>query len=346
LNSNGFMIQTRITRNSHNINQKIFLSRDCSFHISVEFSIFKTYYAQETQINYISLIINESEENQGMKAIKSLAIALIFLISSAAFAQFVDVFVEISIDRMPEKERTDLKTLEQMIPFYFENYDWFENSYGIEIPIKISMFPEAVSSSGFERVFTSQIFISTESGDQRFFEKSFKFVYNSNDPLMHTDLIQPLTGTFDFYAYMLIAGELDTYDPLGGNTMYDIARDIATRGQVSERATGWSQRLRELDEILRLRDHRLSKYYYWLSIDLIDQEKTKEVPEAIDKMIEHLDRMFQINARERYTHVFLDVHARDIAEIIRDYGNPPQLEKIIELDPDNEVIYKKLGVAQ
>lgn len=275
-----------------------------------------------------------------------LAWCLLPLFITTTVAQFYDVTVEISVDRMPEKERMDLKTLEQMIPYYFENYEWFENNYGIEIPIKISMFPEAVSTSGFERVFSSQFLVATASGDQRFFEKNFMFVYNTNDPLMHTDLIHSLTGALDFYAYMLIAGELDTYEPLGGNNMYDKARDIATRGQMSERTSGWKSRMKELDEIQRLRDYRLFKYYYWLAIDNIDQEKPQEARSAIDKMLEHLERMFQVNARERYTHVFLDVHARDIAEIIRDFGTPKQLDTIIALDPDNEAIYKELGVRK
>lgn len=273
-------------------------------------------------------------------------LCIILLLSLLADAQFYDVSAEISIDRMPEKERMDLKTLEQMIPYYFESYDWFENTYGIEIPLKISMFPEAVSSGGFERVFTSQFLISNENADQRFFEKGFKFVYNSNDPLMHSEMIHPLTSTFDFYAYMFIAGELDTYDPLGGNNVYDKARDIATRGQVSERSWNWKSRLQDLDEIQRLRDYRMTKYYYWLAIDSIDKEKVKDAREAINTMLMHLNRMFDINARERYTHIFLDVHARDIAEIIRGFGTPGQLDKIIALDPDNEAIYKALGVSK
>ncbi|MFH1250296.1 MAG: DUF4835 family protein [bacterium] len=270
----------------------------------------------------------------------------ILLLVIVADAQFYDVSVEISIDRMPEKERMDLKTLEQMIPYYFESYDWFENTYGLEIPLKISMFPEAVNSSGFERVFSSQFLISNETADQRFFEKGFKFVYNSNDPLMHSEMTHSLASAFDFYAYMFIAGELDTYDPLGGNNIYDKARDIATRGQVSERSSGWKSRLQDLDEIQRLRDYRLVKYYYWLTIDNIDRENPKAARETIDTMLMHLKRMFDINARERYTHIFLDVHARDIAEIIRGFGTPAQLDIIITLDPDNEAIYKELGVSK
>lgn len=272
----------------------------------------------------------------------SFFLIIIFLLN-AVLAQFPEVTVEISVDRMPEKERADLKTLEQKIPYYFEGYEWFENTYGIEIPLKISMFPEAVSTSGFERVFTSRFLITNEAADLRFFEKSFKFAYNSNDPLMHSEMIHSLTSALDFYAYMFIAGELDTYDPLGGNNIYDKARDIATRGQTSQRPSGWKERLRDLEEIQGLRDYRLAKYYYWNVIDNIDQEKPDAVKIAIDEMLKHLDRMFDINARERNTHIFLDVHARDIAEIIRKYGTPEQLDEIILQDPDNEAIYKKLG---
>jgi hypothetical protein len=277
-----------------------------------------------------------------MKSLKILSSLIFMLTFSLLCAQFTEVNVEISVDRMPEKERNDLKTLEQLIPIYFQNYSWFENNYGIAIPVKISMFPEGVNTTGFERTFTSQIFISNQSGDQRFFEKNFKFVYNQNDPLNHSDMVLPLQGTLDYYAYMLIAGELDTYDPLGGNILYEKARDIANRGQLSTHPSGWKQRLQELDEITRLRDYRMAKYYFWNAIDLLDQKKAAEVPEAISQMLEHFDKMFEVNARERYSHIFLDVHAREIAEIIRDYGTPAQKKTIMELDPDNNNVYKAI----
>lgn len=276
------------------------------------------------------------------KSFGILSVVVVVFFISVTSAQIVDVTVEISIDRMPETERNDLKTLEQLIPPYFENYDWIENTLGIEVPLKISIFPQSVNTSGFERIFTAQMFISNATGDQRFFEKNFKFVYNANSPLIHADMIHSLAGAFDFYAYLFLAGELDTYEPLGGNSVYERARDIATRGQISERPAGWKQRIQDLDEILRLRDYRMAKYYYWSAVDLLYQKKNKAVTGAIDKMLGHISRMFEQNARERYTHIFLDVHARDIAEIIRDFGTPQQGDKIISLDPDNEKIYKKI----
>lgn len=255
-------------------------------------------------------------------------------------AQFVDVNVEISADRLKEKERNDLKTLELQLPQYFESYQWIDDSYGMKIPLSIRLFPQSMSEDGFERVFTGQVFISNGIADQRFYEKSFKFVYNTNDPLVHQEIPHSLTSTLDFYAWMMIAGELDTYEPLGGNAMYEKARDIAQRAQMSERPHGWKKRIQVLEDILRVRDYRMFKYYWWSIIDLLDQGKTKEVPAAIDKTLAHLEKVFIENARERYTHIFLDVHARKFMKILKDHGTKQQREKLIALDPDNEKVYK------
>jgi len=76
-----------------------------------------------------------------MKTVRALLIfCFIVVLSASAIAQFVDVNVEISNERMPEKERNDLKTLEQILPPYFENYDWIDNKYGIQIPFSIRFF--------------------------------------------------------------------------------------------------------------------------------------------------------------------------------------------------------------
>jgi len=277
-----------------------------------------------------------------MKKTKSFLLIIILLLASGLSAQFVDMQVEISVDRMPEKERADLETLRQALPAYFENYEWIENSYDIQIPLKINLYPQSFNTTGSERIFTSQMFISNESVDMRFFEKNFKFVYNTNDPIVHTEMIQTLTGTLDFYAWMMIASELDTYEPLGGNAIYEKARDVATRGQMSERPIGWKNRLQDLDEILRLRNYRMMKYYFWSAMDLADQGKKEAVAPEIDKALQALEAMFTVNARERYSHIFLDAHARDLMTVIKEMGTEAQANKLIVLDPDNKAVYEKI----
>jgi len=141
---------------------------------------------------------------------------------------------------------------------------------------------------------------------------------------------------------MLLAGELDTYEPLGGNTLYEKARDIATRGQISEQPYGWSNRLQELNEILKLRNYRLFKYHFWQMIDLKEYGDTTDIPAVIDQALKDLENVFRVNARERYTHVFLDVHARDLMSIIKTYGTEAQQQKLMALNPDNKKLYQDI----
>jgi len=275
-------------------------------------------------------------KSTGRLIVVTLTIGLNFLT-----AQFVNTSVEMHFERLAEQERIDIKTLESQLPGYFDNYNWLENIYGMQIQLRIDLFPQSVNTSGFERVFTTQLLIANQSGDQRFFEKQFRFVYNTNDPLIHQDLPHSLTSTLDFYAWMMLAAELDTYEPLGGNNAYEKARDIATRAQMSERPQGFKERLQDLDEILRQRNYRLLKYYFWQIVDLTDRGETKGIPEAITNLLLCLERTFEINARERYTHIFLDVRARELALFFGRHASEAQQRRLLELNPDNKAVYLK-----
>ncbi len=278
-----------------------------------------------------------------MQSLKLYFLPIIIIVFSITLcAQFSEVNIDIKADKLPQKERYDLKTLQRDLKTYFTNYKWIENTYGIDIPLNINLFPQSVNNTGFERVFTGQLLITPVSGDQRIFEKNFKFVYNTNDPLLHSDMFHSLTTALDFFAYLLIAGELDTYDPLGGNNIYSKARDIASRALVSERPTGWKDRINDLDEIVRIRNYRLFKYYYWAIFDKIDSDETKQVIELIDKALNYLEDTFSVNARERNTHIFLDAHARDFILNIKDFGTTKQAEKLISLDQDNKKLYRTI----
>ncbi|MBO8131684.1 MAG: DUF4835 family protein [Candidatus Marinimicrobia bacterium] len=275
-----------------------------------------------------------------MKIIKSV-LAMPFL-TLLLFAQFVDVQVEITSDKLPERERADLLVLEQQLPSYFEDYDWIENNFGIEIPLRIKIYPQSVNNSGFQRSFSGQFYIYNEYGDTRFLEKNFFFVYNTNQPLIHLEMTDPLTSPFDFYAYLFIACEMDTYDPLGGNPYFEKAREIASRALISEWPQGWQDRIKRLDEVRNLRDYRMFKYYYWQIVDLIDQGEVEQVPEIINKCLSSLKKVFEVNEREIYTHRFLDAHAREFITFLKKYGNEQQIKTLLELDPDNKEIYNAI----
>ncbi|HMA61809.1 MAG TPA: DUF4835 family protein [bacterium] len=273
------------------------------------------------------------------KIVLSLILAVFLVINMSA--QFSDAEIKIECSRLSREERQDLNNLEMRIPDYFTNYDWFENTYGINIPIRINIFANSVNQAGSNRKFSGQMFVSTVSGDQRFLEESFKFIYNENQSLIHQQMIRPLSSIFDFYAYAILAGEMDTYELMGGDNLYEKARDIASQGQYSNYSDGWSERLKDLNKILDLPEYRRFKYYFWKIIDLENNKETKNIPANIDKMLNNLESIFEINSSERNTIVFINARKEAMIGLLLDYGTEKQRQKLIKLNPQNKKFYQR-----
>ena len=104
----------------------------------------------------------------------------------------------------------------------------------IDIRARIQVLIETVQKKTFEKIYKAQFLISSESGEN-FYDKIWEFPYEPSFPLEHSkSLFDPLTHFLDFYAYMILAGELDTYDLLQGTPLYDRALDIASQGVLSQ----------------------------------------------------------------------------------------------------------------
>jgi len=275
-----------------------------------------------------------------MNSLKAFIVILGLSFLANIFAQISDVEITIECSRLSREERQDLKTLELRIPGYFTNYDWFDNPYNINMPIRINIFANSVNQTGNNRKFAGQMFVSSLSGDQRFLEKGFRFIYNKNQTLIHQEIIRPLASIFDFYAYVLLAGEMDTYELMGGDNLYETARDIASRGQYSNYPEGWDERMKDLNKILDLPEYRRFKYYFWKIIDLENNGETKKIPENIDIMLDNLESIFEINSSERNTTVFINARKKALIGLILEYGTEEQIQKLIKINPQNKKFYQ------
>ena len=266
---------------------------------------------------------------------------VLMLLTATIFAQFSKVDIKIEAENLKPQEKSDLAFLEGQIKSYIEDYEWIENKYDIDIPIRINIYVQQAQISASERKFSGQLIIVTESNDLQLFEKKMTFNYSQNEALIHSTEIKSLASLLDYYVYIVIATELDTYDLLGGSNLFEKARSIGSRAEMSSYAAGWSDRLKELDELIELRYFRQFKFYYWSIIDLETNGNKEEIPENMEKTFENLELELRINNRNRYMHLFLDAHAKNFAELIKLYGTKEQKEQIILLDPDNKKIYKK-----
>ena len=92
---------------------------------------------------------------------------------------------------------------------------------------------ESVSRGGNQTVIKAQALFSNKL-DQYFYAKSIQFPYEPGRKIYYTTIFEPLASFLDYYAFMFIATELDTYEYMGGTTFFNRALELADLGRDSD----------------------------------------------------------------------------------------------------------------
>ena len=293
--------------------------------------------------NYLSLAkqIHNTLPFAVMKVKYITRILVIFiLLSGLSFSQFGTVDVSFDDRLLRDSDRQLLLPLKNEIKRFFHNTEWDEEYSDLEIPLHVQIIFEGTSSKGSAQVYLSQALFSNGI-DQRYFDKSFQFIYNESGSLYYDAVIfDPLSSFLAFYANIILAGEADTYELKGGNRFYEIARAIALRGAASDYPRGWTKRIRT-ENLLSgnhgLRKVRLATYY---GIELFEFGKLESATKQFHKMIAGLDEVHSQTPRDHYTMLFINGHAEKLTEILSILQLDSILKDLIELDPDNKEIYE------
>ncbi|MCK4903582.1 MAG: DUF4835 family protein [Candidatus Marinimicrobia bacterium] len=251
--------------------------------------------------------------------------------------------MDVSFDNrlLRDSDRQQLLPLKGKIKRFFQNTEWNDEYNDLGIPLHVQIIFEGTSSKGSAQVYLAQA-LFLNGIDQRYFDKSFQFIYNESGSLYYDAvLFDPLSSFLAFYANIILAGEADTYEPKGGNRFYEIARAIALRGAASDYQRGWTKRIRT-ENILSsnhgLRKVRLATYY---GIELFEYGELESATKQFYKMVAGLDEVHSQTPRDHYTMLFMNGHAERLTEILSILRLDSILNDLVELDPDNEEIYER-----
>ena len=197
-----------------------------------------------------------------------------------------------------------------------------------------------MTEKGNESIYNCQVLFS-DGGDLRYFDKSVQFYYNSGSSLYYDPvLFEPLTGFLAFYAHLLLAGEIDTYEFNGGNSSFELARDIALRGSSSEYKKGWGSRVTLVDNLNRNIGLRKARLAWYIAMDLFKEGDMDGVLEEVNTMLDGLEQSYRDLGRDNHTQYFMKVQSDKIAEILSMLGRTELLKDMKELDPDRRYVYQ------
>ena len=269
----------------------------------------------------------------------TLLITFICLVSTG-FAQFGNIEINFDTRLLRSDEKQEIVNLKNDIVRFFTNTTWDETYSDLTIPLHIQIVFEGITVKGNEKIFSCQALFSN-GGDLRFFDKSVQFIYNSGTSLYYDPvLFEPLSGFLAYYANLILAGEIDTYEFNGGNYSYEMARDIALRGSASVYKKGWSTRINLVDDLNRNIGLRKSRLAWYIAMDLFKDGDIEGTLKEINTMMYGIEQSFRDLGRDNHTQFFLKAHSGRIAKMLSMLGRKELLKDMKELDPDRRDLYQ------
>ena len=274
-----------------------------------------------------------------MSKLHSLSI-IIALLSTSLSAQFGSAKIEFDDRLLRSDEKYDLINLKEDIRQFFINTAWDKDYSDLNIPLHIQIVFEGAASKGNVKTYLCKALFSNGS-ELRYFDTGAQFFYSPGSSL-YFDLVlfEPLSAFLAFYAHLILAGVIDTYDYRGGNAAYEVAREIGLRGASSEYQKGWNSRISLVDDISKnsgLRDARLS---YYIGKDLLNEGNIEESIKEFNSMLDYLEKSYTDFGREQSTQYFMKIHSGFLAETFSKLGRRDLLIDLKQLDHDNNELFK------
>jgi len=169
-------------------------------------------------------------------------------------------------------------------------------------------------------------------------EGTFSFYYIENQPLIYNEstYTSNLTSVLAFYAYLIIATDLDTFSEYGGTDMYQKVQKVVTNAQSSEDQSWKTYTSTDQDNRYFIADafnntnykpFRSAMYkYHRLGLDVMNNDLVsgrKEIKESIDKLLlvykkkkdSHLLTMFFDAKSDEIINIYSEANIDEIKEV-------------------------------
>lgn len=291
------------------------------------------------------------------------ALFLLLLLAGSlpAHAQELNCRVTVDIRQLAGTEYTYLRTdLAEQIETYLNTQPWTDDTFLDEERIDCTVevvFLEAVGMNDFRAqltIFSRRPIYGTTDQVQvlRHSDSNWAFSYVQNQPLQRVlERYDPLTSVLDFYAFLIVGYDYDTFGEFGGTRHFEQAQRVASLGEASG-AAGWSGIGQEssrgnfvqqlLDPNLRpLRKVYFDYHFGGLDHFLRDTERARTV---VLNALEQLKTLYQRENRRPYVmNVFLSAKADELVAMFQ--GSPyarQVFDLLMQVDPSRSETYNRL----
>ena len=280
-----------------------------------------------------------------------LCVAFFLLIGSLTWSQFVEVNADLDMRRLSEGDRQIFVSLAEDIENYYLNTQFSSVVSDLGMVIDIRLVLESVSQGGSQTTINAQAILvnkevqpdgSMKTMDQYYYAKGVQFPYSHGRKMYYTVSFDPLASFLDYYAFMFIASELDTWEYMGGTTFLNRAIALASLGKDSDWSNGWDDRWKKSRKIKDNQYLRSMRFHYFSALDALLAEKVdiNIVTSHMNTFYEDLQTLDKKLGSNKETLHFLKAYHEKIAELFTALKLREALELLIIYDHDNKEVYE------
>ncbi len=296
---------------------------------------------------------------------KSLLIMIILssLITGKIYAQEISAKVSVNFESLQSEYREKLANFASQIEEYINKNRWTDIDWaGSKIPVSFQVYFKSGNPSN---KYTAQVVISSQrpiyQSDKsslmlKLIDPNWEFVYEKNQVLLfNPSLFESLTGFINYYIYMILGIDSDSYEEFGGTNFFNKALSIAYQGASSNFSSGWTSGEGSFSRVDFALEYLNEKYqnfrkafydYHYNGLDLASENP--ELPQIklinLIKVIEELRS--KVFSRSLVLKVFFDTKYLEFCDILKNYKDKSVFERLKKIDPAHistydEYIYNK-----
>ena len=280
---------------------------------------------------------------------KFIALFLIFFTISL-YSQELDCTVIVNYEQLDNASKEKVVNFAQEVQNYMNTSKFTGNEWTWDkIKCSLNIF---FTSSSEEVNFATQVVISSQrkiEGNNKYslmltlMDNTWKFRYEKNQAMYFNQTsFDPLTSFLDYYAYIILGFDADSYEPLSGSVYFQKAYDIALLGSSTKYSEGYqlastSYNKRGLvDNLLnaQFQTFRHDFYnYHYNGLDIFAKKPEKAVTNMANLVNNLYDIRDKIDRRSPLLKTFFDSKYNEIIEYMKKYPDQKIFEKLKAIDP-------------
>jgi hypothetical protein len=288
-----------------------------------------------------------------------LLVMLALLSPRPGTAQELNCSVTVDFSQVAGAEFTFLEDLRGQVTEYLNERRWtedrFEEHERIDCSVQITIEDAPTVNSFRARMVVASrrpIYGTVQNSTVlQLVDNDWQFVYNRGTPLIHDpERYDPLTSILDFYAFIVLGFDYDTFSELGGAPHFERARRLADRAQ-AQGAPGWAAvgsdrgRSQLISQLLdpRMRALRQAQYlYHFEGLDqfVLDTDAARGV---VLELLDRFEEILEENPRNYLFDIFFTAKNQELTAIFEGSSvSGVAYSKLVGLDPSRMSEYNKL----